>query len=100
MTVALATGSVVVITGGAEVTGQQLNIGQGSVNAQLDVLVSVTGLGLNIAQGSVFAGLTSIVNVNGNGLTVALNNNNINPQIWSEISTGTAATWTNIDTAA
>ncbi len=47
-----------------------------------------------------FAGLTSVVEVTGDGLTVALNNNNINVQIWSEISTGTAATWTNIDTAA
>jgi hypothetical protein len=46
----------------------------------------------------VFAGGTSIIEVTGNGLTIALNS--INNQIWTEINTGTDATWIEIDTAA
>jgi hypothetical protein len=98
MTVALAVGTVVIGTGNVTLTGQQINIAQGSVEATPNTLVSVTGIGLNIGLGTVFAGGTSIIQVTGNGLTIALNS--INNQIWTEINTGTDATWTKIDTAA
>jgi hypothetical protein len=38
------------------------------------------------------------VDVTGNGLTISLNS--INNQIWTEVSTGNTANWTEIDTAA
>jgi len=98
MTVSLAIGTVVIGTGNVTLTGEQLNISQGTVEATPNTLASVTGIGLNIGVGTVFAGGTSIIDVTGNGLTVSLNS--INNQIWTVINTGTAATWTEIDTAA
>jgi hypothetical protein len=98
MTVGLAIGTVVIGTGNVALTGQQINIAQGTVEATPNTIASVTGIGLNIAVGTVFAGGTSIIQVTGNGLTIALNS--INNQIWTEINTGTDATWIEIDTAA
>jgi len=98
MTVGLAIGTVVIGTGNVAVTGQQINIAQGTAIGDANTIASVTGLRLNTSVGTVFAGGTSIIEVTGNGLTIALNS--INNQIWTEISTGTDATWTEIDTAA
>jgi hypothetical protein len=98
MTVALAVGTVIAGDANTLVTGEQINIGQGTVEAIPNTIASVTGIGLNIAVGTVFAGGTSIIIPTGNGLTIALNS--INNQIWTEINTGTDATWTEIDTAA
>ena len=98
MTVGLAIGTVVIGTGNVTLTGQQINISQGTAIGDANTIASVTGIGLNIGVGTVFAGTTSVIPVTGNGLTIALNS--INNQIWTEISTGTDATWTEIDTAA
>jgi hypothetical protein len=98
MTVGLAIGTVVIGTGNVTLTGQQINIAQGTAIGTPNTIASVTGIGLNIAVGTVFAGGTSIVIPTGNGLTIALNS--INNQIWTEINTGTDATWIEIDTAA
>ena len=98
MTVSLAVGTVVIGTANVSVTGEQLNISQGTAEGIPNTLASVTGIGLNIGVGTVFAGGTSIIIPTGNGLTVALNS--INNQIWTEINTGTDATWIEIDTAA
>ena len=98
ITVSLAVGTVVIGTANVSVTGEQLNIAQGTAIGDANTIASVTGIGLNIAVGTVFAGGTSIVIPTGNGLTIALNS--INNQIWTEINTGTDATWIEIDTAA
>jgi hypothetical protein len=98
MTVALAIGTVVIGTANVTVSGEQLNLTLNSVEAVPNTLASVTGIGLNIGVGTVFAGGTSIIIPTGNGLTIALNS--INNQIWTEVNTGTDATWTEIDTAA
>jgi hypothetical protein len=98
MTVSLAVGTVVIGTANVGVTGEQINISQGIAEAIPNTLASITGIGLNIAVGTVFAGGTSIIIPTGNGLTIALNS--INNQIWTEINTGTDATWIEIDTAA
>jgi hypothetical protein len=98
MTVSLAVGTVVIGTGNVTLTGEQINIAQGTVEAIPNTIASVTGIGLNIAVGTVFAGGTSVIIPTGNGLTIALNS--INNQIWTEINTGTDATWIEIDTAA
>jgi len=98
MTVGLAIGTVVIGTGNVTLTGQQINISQGTAIGDANTIASVTGIGLNIAVGTVFAGGTSIIIPTGNGLTIALNS--INNQIWTEINTGTDATWIEIDTAA
>jgi hypothetical protein len=98
MTVTLDVGTVVIGTGNVTLTGQQLNIAQGTAIGDANTIASVTGIGLNIAVGTVFAGGTSVIEVTGNGLTIALNS--INNQIWTEINTGTDATWIEIDTAA
>jgi hypothetical protein len=98
MTVSLAVGTVVIGTGNVTLTGEQLNIAQGTAIGDANTIASVTGIGLNIAVGTVFAGGTSIIEVTGNLLTITLNS--INNQIWTEINTGTDATWIEIDTAA
>ena len=98
MTVALAVGTVVIGTANVSVTGEQVNISQGTAIGDANTLASVTGIGLNIGIGTVFAGGNTNVDITGNGLTVSLNS--INNQIWTVINTGTAATWTEIDTAA
>lgn len=98
MTVSLAVGTVVIGTANVSVIGEQLNISQGTAEGIPNTLASVTGIGLNIAVGTVFAGGTSIIIPTGNGLTITLNS--INNQIWTEVNTGTDATWTEIDTAA
>jgi hypothetical protein len=98
MTVSLAVGTVVIGTANVSVTGERLNLTLNSVEAVPNTLASVTGIGLNIGVGTVFAGGTSIIIPTGNGLTIALNS--INNQIWTEVNTGTDATWTEIDTAA
>jgi hypothetical protein len=98
MTVGLSIGTVVIGTGNVTLTGQQINIAQGTAIGDANTIASVTGIGLISYVGTVFAGGTSIVIPTGNGLTIALNS--INNQIWTEISTGTDATWIEIDTAA
>ncbi len=98
MTVSLAVGTVVIGTANVGLTGEQINIAQGTVEAIPNTIASVTGIGLNIAVGTVFAGGTSVIIPSGIGLTIALNS--INNQIWTEINTGTDATWIEIDTAA
>jgi hypothetical protein len=98
MTVGLAIGTVVIGTADISVTGQQLNISLGTASGEAITIASVTGLRLNTSLGTVFAGGNSVIDVTGNGLTIALNS--INNQIWTEINTGTDATWIEIDTAA
>jgi hypothetical protein len=98
MTVSLAVGTVVIGTGNVTLTGEQINIAQGTAIGDANTIASVTGIGLNIAIGTVFAGGNTNVDVTGNLLTISLNS--INNQIWTEINTGTDATWIEIDTAA
>jgi hypothetical protein len=98
MTVSLSIGTVVAGEANVFPTGEQINISQGTAEGIPNTIASVTGIGLNIAVGTVFAGGTSIIIPTGNGLTIALNS--INNQIWTEINTGTDATWIEIDTAA
>jgi hypothetical protein len=98
MTIGLAVGTTVIGTANVDLTGQQINISQGTAEGIPNTIASVTGIGLNIALDTVFAGGTSVIDVTGNGLTIALNS--INNQIWTEINTGTDATWIEIDTAA
>jgi|LakMenE01Jun11ns_1017448.scaffolds.fasta_scaffold9863539_2 hypothetical protein len=98
MTVALAVGTVIAGDANTLVTGERLNIAQGTAEGIPNTIASVTGIGLNIAVGTVFAGGNTDVNVTGNLLTISLNS--VNNQIWTEINTGTDATWIEIDTAA
>ena len=98
ISVALAVGTVVIGTANVGVTGQQINISQGNATGEANTIASITGLRLNTSVGTVFAGTTSVIPLTGNGLTIALNS--VNNQIWTVINTGTAATWTEIDTAA
>jgi hypothetical protein len=98
MTVSLAVGTVVIGTANVDLIGQQINISQGTAIGNANTIASVTGIGLNIAIGTVFAGGNTNVDVTGNLLTISLNS--INNQIWTEINTGTDATWIEIDTAA
>ena len=98
MTVGLAIGTVVIGTGNVLLTGQQINISQGTAIATPNTIASVTGIGLISYVGTVFAGGTSVIPVTGNQLTIQVKS--INNQIWTEINTGTAATWIKIDTAA
>ena len=98
MTVALAVGTVIAGEANVFPTGQQINLSLNSVTADANTIPTITGFGLTSAVGTVFAGGNTDVSITGNGLTVSLNS--INNQIWTVINTGTAATWTEIDTAA
>jgi hypothetical protein len=68
------------------------------VTVDANTIPNITGLGLTSDAGTAFAGITFVIDVTGNSLTVSLNS--INNQIWTVVNTGTAATWTEIDTAA
>jgi UDP-3-O-[3-hydroxymyristoyl] glucosamine N-acyltransferase len=61
MTVALAVGTVVIGTGNVTLTGEQLNIAQGTAIGDANTIASVTGLELNISVGTVFAGATAVI---------------------------------------
>ena len=98
MTVALAVGTVIAGEANVFPTGQQINLSLNSVTADANTIPTITGFGLTSAVGTVFAGGNTDVSITGIGLTVSLNS--INNQIWTVINTGTAATWTEIDTAA
>jgi hypothetical protein len=98
MTVSLSVGTVIAGEANVFPIGQQINISQGTAEGIPNTIASVTGIGLNTAVGTVFAGGNSVILPTGNGLTIALNS--INNQIWTEINTGTDATWIEIDTAA
>jgi hypothetical protein len=98
MTVSLAIGTVVAGDANTSVTGEQINISQGTAEGIPNTIASPTGIRLNLSLNDVFAGATAEVDVTGNLLTVSLNS--INNQIWTEVNTGTDATWTEIDTAA
>jgi sugar/nucleoside kinase (ribokinase family) len=60
MTVSLSVGTIVIGTANVDVTGQQINISQGTAEGIPNTIASVTGIGLNIAVGTVFAGGTSV----------------------------------------
>ena len=98
MTISLDIGTVVIGTGNVTLTGQQINISQGNVEAVPNTLASVTGIGLIVQLGIAAGQPLTVAEVTGNGLTIALNS--INNQIWTEINTGTDANWIEIDTAA
>lgn len=98
MTVALAVGTVIAGEANVFPTGQQINLSLNSVTADANTIPTITGFGLTSAVGTVFAGGNTDVSITGIGLTVSLNS--INNQIWTVINTGSAATWTEIDTAA
>ena len=98
MTVDLDLGTVVIGTGNVEVTGEQLNIGQGTASGEALTLVDITGIGLTLDLGVVFAGAEVVVEATGNILTISQNSASV--QSWTKINTGTVVTWTEIDTAA
>jgi hypothetical protein len=98
MTVSLAVGTVVIGTANVGVTGERINISQGTAEGIPNTIASPTGFRLNLSLNDVFAGATAEIDVTGNRLTISLNS--INNQIWTEINTGTDATWTRVDTAA
>jgi len=85
-------------TANLSLTGQILNITQGTAEGKPNTIASVTGRQLNIAQNSVVAGASAEVYPTGNRLTIQVNS--INVQIWTEISTGTDATWSNVSTGS
>ena len=98
MTVDLDLGTVIIGTGNVEVTGEQLNIGQGTASGEALTLVDITGIGLTLDLGVVFAGAEVVVEATGNILTISQNSASV--QSWTKINTGTVVTWTEIDTAA
>ena len=81
-----------------EPTGQNLTASLNSVEADANTIPTITGKNLTASLNSVTVFSDVIVSLTGNSLTITLNS--INNQIWTEINTGTAATWTEIDTAA
>ena len=87
------------------INGTSLN----SITAIGTAVVDLTGQSLTASLNSVTVIGSATVSVTGNTLTIALNS--VNPQVWTIIdtgttvsytnrSTGTTATWTDVDTAA
>ena len=99
MSITLGLGTVVAGSANVFPVGQQLNIAEQSVTIDLNTPVDITPLPkLAISLSNVVAGISDIALVTGNALTIALNNNNVNVQVWTIINTGTDANWSGINT--
>ena len=75
-----------------------VGIQQGQAELDAVTFAAVTGQQLEVDQGTAVAGASAEVDLTGIGLTVSTNS--INVQSWQIVDTGTNVNWNNIDTAA
>jgi hypothetical protein len=94
----LAVGTV--IAGGANVTvvGEGFAAGLGVGNLDAVTQSDVTGIAMSASVGGVTITAEATTNTTGLGLTMAEGTNRT--LIWNQVNTGTAPTWTEVDTAA
>ena len=98
MTVGLGLGTVTANANTGVLTGQQLNIAQGTAELEAVTFANVTGQQLNSSVGTAVAGASAEISPTGIGLTLSVNS--INVQSWQIVNTGSSVTWNIIDTAA
>ena len=98
MTVGLGLGTVTANANTGVLTGQQLNIAQGTAELDAVTFANVTGQQLNSSVGTAVAGASAKIFPTGIGLTLSVNS--INVQSWQIVNTGSSVTWNIIDTAA
>jgi hypothetical protein len=98
MTVGVGLGSIVSGTAEVDLTGNQLNIAQGTAVLDAITIAQLSGQGLNISLNSVVPGASAEVDPTGNALTIA--SGSINVQSWQIVDTGSNVNWNIIDTAA
>ena len=94
----LAVGTVVIGEANVTVVGEGFAAGLGVGNLDAVTLADVTGIELSANLGSITAKGFANVSLTGFGLTMAEGTNRT--LIWNQVNTGTAPTWTEVDTAA
>ena len=94
----LAVGTVVIGEANVTVTGTGFSAGLGLGTLDAVTLVDLTGIAMSANLGSVTVTGRANVRLTGFGLTIAEGTNRT--LIWNQVNTGTAPTWTEVDTAA
>lgn len=94
----LAVGTVVAGNADVTVVGEGFAAGLGVGNLDAVTLVDLTGISMSANLGSVTVIAEGKVTLTGLGLTMAEGTNRT--LIWNQVNTGTAPTWTEVDTAA
>ena len=94
----LAVGTVVIGEANVTVVGEGFAAGLGVGNLDAVTQSDVTGIAMSVNLGSVTITAEATTNTTGIGLTMALGTNRT--LIWNQVNTGTAPTWTEVDTAA
>jgi hypothetical protein len=95
---ALAVGTVIAGSANVTVVGQGFGAGLGLGTLNAESFIDVTGIAMSASVGSITAKGFANVTLTGFALTSSLNN--ANTLIWNQVNTGTAPTWTEVDTAA
>jgi len=94
----LAVGTVVIGEANVTVVGEGFAAGLGVGNLDAVSFIDVTGIAMSANLGSVTTKGFANVSLTGFGLTMAEGTNRT--LIWNQVNTGTAPTWTEVDTAA
>ena len=94
----LAVGTVVIGEANVTVVGEGFAAGLGVGNLDAVTLVDLTGISMSSNLGNITAKGFANVSLTGIDLTMALGTNRT--LIWNQVNTGTAPTWTEVDTAA
>jgi hypothetical protein len=94
----LAVGTVIVGEANVTVIGEGIAAGLGLGTLDAVTFADVTGISMSANLGSVTTKGFANVTLTGFGLTTALGTNRT--LIWNQVNTGTAPTWTEVDTAA
>lgn len=94
----LAVGTVVIGEANVTVVGEGFAAGLGVGTLDAVTLADVTGIAMSANLGSVTVIAEGKVTLTGLGLTMAEGTNRT--LIWNQVNTGTAPTWTEVDTAA
>ena len=94
----LAVGTVVIGEANVTVVGEGFAAGLGVGTLDAVTLADVTGIAMSASVGGVTITGEATTNTTGIDLTMALGTNRT--LIWNQVNTGTAPTWTEVDTAA
>jgi hypothetical protein len=94
----LAVGTVVIGEANVTVVGEGFAAGLGVGTLDAVSYIDVTGIAMSASVGSITAKGFANVTLTGFGLTMAEGTNRT--LIWNQVNTGTAPTWTEVDTAA
>jgi len=94
----LAVGTVIAGEANVTVVGEGISMGLGVGTLDAVSFIDVTGIAMSSSVGGVTAIGEATTPTTGINLTIALGTNRT--LIWNQVNTGTAPTWTEVDTAA